>query len=215
MKILLLLASALIIFTSCNNSGKSAKTFCDTNCNTNEVSFKGDGGFNQSAVLKLNQCLADTLTWFHDRAWNTRQVHVSNFLKKSIRVNPSAIKCYFQDTTMVWFSFNDCMTGRGYLLKLFYSKNDYIQSISGALNSFDPKFSVDNDLRAYTDRGNFYVDNVTNGKRAQMTFKKEYEMDFDNIHKYIDTVDVTKQRMYIVLIDKNGEKIPFEKKIDL
>ena len=40
-------------------------------------------------------------------------------------------------------------------------------------------------------------------------------MDLNDVKKSIDTLNVTKQRMYIVLIDKDGSKTPFEKKIEL
>lgn len=215
MRYLPLLLLACIFFASCSNSGKSAKTFCDTNCKTNELNFKGEAPFNQSATLKLSNCLADSLIWTHELTINRRKINVGEALDANITINPAAVKCYFQDTTLIWLSFNDCVTGRGYLLKLPYNADGTIRKVKGALNSFDSKFAVDPDLRAYTDRGNLYVDNVTDGKSAEMTFKKEYDMDFADIHKYIDTLNVTKKRMYIVLIDKDGNKVPFEKKIEL
>ena len=85
-----------------------------------------------------------------------------------------------EDTIVAWLTFNDCITGRGYLLKLPFPKNGVIGKYTGALNSFDPKFSVAPDLRAYTDRGSIFVINIQTGKEAAMTFKETYEnMDFN------------------------------------
>jgi hypothetical protein len=120
----------------------------------------------------------------------------------------------FQDTVCAWLAFNDCLTGRGYLIKLPFNKGNGIQKISGALNGFDPKFFVDPDLRAYTDKGSIFVVNTTNGKEAQMTFREEYPIDFTDIHKVVDTISVTKNRIYAKLL-KDGKEIPFEKQISL
>jgi hypothetical protein len=214
MRIILLLAFTAVLFSSCNNKGK-AKAFCDTVCKTTQFSFKGDAPFNQSATVSVNNCNADSLTWTHGKSSNTRGIQLTEFLNQPVKLNQSAISCAFQDTSLVWLAFNDCTSGRGYLLKLPYNKSKTIQKITGALNAFDPKFSIDPDLRAYTDRGNIYVANVHTGKEEQMTFKKEYEMDFNNIHKAIDTINVTRQRVYVKLIDKNGQEVEFEKKIQL
>ena len=90
-----------------------------------------------------------------------------------------------------------------------------MQTLTGALNSFDPKFSLDPDLRAYTDRGSIYVVNVKTGKQEQMTFKENYkDMDFNDIHKVLDSIHVTKDRIYVKLL-KYGQDVPFEKNVSL
>jgi hypothetical protein len=214
MRIFLLLALASLAFTACNNHGK-AKTFCDTTCSNGDISFKGDEKFDQSLILSIKNCQPDTLSWTHGRAPSHKKIQLTEFLNQPLKLNQKNVSCGFQDTSMVWLAFNDCVTGRGYLLKLPYNQNKSIQKITSALNSFDPKFSVDPDLRAYTDRGNIYVADVHTGKEAEMTFKKEYDMDFNDIHKAIDTINVTKKRIYVKLIDKDGKEVPLEKNIDL
>lgn len=214
MKKALILPALIVFLFSCNDK-KESKSFCDGNCNTNEMSFKGDSKFEQSVSLLLKDCVGDTLTWTHGKTINRRKIQLAEFMEKPIKMNKSAISCGFQDTSFLWFSFNDCATGRGYLLKLPYNNNGSILKFSGALNSFDSKFNIDPDMRAYTDRGNLYVVNVASGKDTQMTFKKEYEMDFNDIHKAIDTVSVSKSKMYIKLIDEKGNPKEFEKKIAL
>ncbi len=86
--------------------------------------------------------------------------------------------------------------------------------MTGALNSFDPKFSVAPDLRAYTDRGSIYVIDINTGKEAMMTFKETYDIDFDKIHEVVDSVNVTNKRIYVAL-KKEGKVVPIEKAIEL
>ena len=55
---------------------------------------------------------------------------------------------------------------------------------------------------------------ATNGKEAQMTFKEEYPIDFNDIHKVIDTISISKSKVFVRLL-KDGNPVPFEKQIDL
>jgi hypothetical protein len=202
------------MFTSCQNKGKTAKTFCDTTCITEPLTFKDNSKYNPTLTLTVRNCNPDSITWTHDKLNIAQSMDMSNFLKEPVRLNKSAVNCVFQDTSYAWLSFNDCFTGRGYLLKLPFRNAEKIQRISGALNSFDPKFSIDPDLRAYTDRGSIYVVNVKNGNEAQMTFKEAYDIDFNDIHKVVDTVNITKSRIYAKLL-KDGKEVPFEKNVSL
>lgn len=214
MRITLLILSATILLTACNNNAKTAKTFCDTTCNSDTIRFQGNEQFKQSLTIGIKNCKPDTLSWTHGKILTSRQVQLPDFLGHDIKINKAAVNAVFQDTTAAWLSFNDCITGRGYLLKLPFSKSGDIQKMTGALNSFDPKFSVDPDLRAYTDRGSIYVVNIKDGKDAMMTFKEEYPIDFDDLHKVVDTINVTKSRIYVKLL-KDGKEVPFEKNISL
>ena len=56
--------------------------------------------------------------------------------------------------------------------------------------------------------------NVTNGKTAEMTFKENYEMDYDNIHSSIDSINVTKSRIFVKLL-KDDKELPLEKNVSL
>jgi hypothetical protein len=214
MKLFLLIAIAGMFFTSCTN-GKTAKTFCDTTCSGDSIQFKGSEEFQQTLSIGLKNCLPDTLTWTNNQVLSSQQLQLGDFLGKTIKINKSAVACAFQDTVMAWLSFNDCITGRGYLLKLPFAKGAKMQKISSALNSFDPKFSVDPDLRAYTDGGNIFVANVKTGKEDEMTFKVEYPVDYDNIHTTIDSINVTKQRIFVRLLKEDGSPVTLETKIDL
>ena len=215
MRLVLLLAVASVLFTSCSNDGKSAKTFCDTACRNDSFIFKGDDQLKQRVYISVKGCAADTIGWTHVNKAITAKIGLGDFAKTPLRLNQSAISVAFKDTSAAWVAFNDCVTGRGYLVKIKMTRFGGADVISGGLNSFVSKFSIDPDLRAYTDKGNLYIDNVVTGKEAQMTFKKEWDMDLNDVLKTIDTLNVTKQRAYIVLIDKDGKKVPIEKKIEL
>lgn len=201
-----------MLFASCSSSD-STPTFCDTACKTDTIRFSGDNQFEQALKIGLKNCKPDTLIYYYKGARTEKRIHLGDYMGKPFTLNPNFVNCYFQDTTLAWLSFNDCVTGRGFLLKLD-KNNKNTQKITSALNSFDKKFSIDQDLRAYTDAGNIFVENVTNGKKAEMTFKKEYQIDYNTIHKVIDSVHITKDRIFVQLIS-DGKPLPLEKKIEL
>jgi hypothetical protein len=131
-----------------------------------------------------------------------------------VRLNSSAINCFIKDTSYAWVSFNDCLTGRGYLMHLPFNKKQTVRKMSSAINSFDKKFVVPDDLRAYCDYSTIYVEDINTGSKAQMTFKEEYKIDFNAIHETIDTVNISRNRIFVQLM-KDGKKIPIEKSITL
>ena len=216
MRNFILLIAAASFFTACNNSTQTKRSFCDTtNCKPDSLVVKESIHFNPTASVYIDNCMPDSISWTHDRLENNRQIKVSEYINQPVKVNKSNMSIAITDTSDVWVAFNDCITGRGYLLKLPFRKGNGLQTLTGALNSFDPKFSLDPDLRAYTDRGSIYVVNVKTGKQEQMTFKENYkDMDFNDIHKVLDSIHVTKDRIYVKLL-KNGQEVPFEKNVSL
>jgi hypothetical protein len=215
MKFLTLFLSAIILLCSCgNNSGQTAQPFCDTTCNNDTIKFSEQHKLNPRLSISVKNCLADTIAWTHDALPADRQIHVGTFLEKLVRLNKSAVSCFIKDTSYAWLAFNDCNNGRGYLLYLPFDKKASIRKMSSAINSFDKKFVVAEDLRAYADYSTIYVEDINTGKQESMTFKEEYKIDFNNIHQVIDSVNVSHDRIFVQLI-KNGEKLPLEKKINL
>ena len=67
---------------------------------------------------------------------------------------------------------------------------------------------------AYTDRGNIYVEETKSGKKAMMTFGKALDIDYDAIHEYIDSVNVSPERIWVKVKIENEWK-ELEKKITL
>ncbi|HEX2606497.1 MAG TPA: hypothetical protein VHK91_03920 [Flavisolibacter sp.] len=215
MRILTGLLSLGILFASCGGGkGSSSKTFCDTTCRSDSFKFKGTDRFESVVNISVRDCAPDSISWTHIRQDLVRTIPMSDLTNQEVRLNPSNIKCVIKDTSHVWLSFNDCITGRGFLFKLPFNKANPIGKFKGAVNSFDPKFIVAEDLRAYTDRGSIFVVDVNTGKEAQMTFKKGYDIDFDKIHEVLDSVNITHKRIYVKLLNE-GKEVPLEKAIDL
>ncbi|MES2883064.1 MAG: hypothetical protein V4676_13015 [Bacteroidota bacterium] len=211
---LLFFIFASAIFVSCNNSGSAAKTFCDTTCKSDSFRFENKASLVSSVVISVKDCAPDSVRWTHGGLSTARQVAIEDLTNQSVRLNASALSCVIKDTSHAWLTFNDCITGRGYFFKLPFNKQNDVNKMTGALNSFDPKFSVAPDLRAYTDRGSIYVIDINTGKEAMMTFKETYDIDFDKIHEVVDSVNVTNKRIYVAL-KKEGKVVPIEKAIEL
>ena len=215
MRFLLVLLTIGFFLDSCDNSGSStAATFCDTACNNDSLKYSGDHKLRPRVTITVNNCTGDSITWTHDALPANRQMHMGTLLDNLVRLNKSAVSCFIKDTSYAWVAFNDCITGRGYLLQLPFDKKQSVRKMSSAINSFDKKFVVPDDLRAYADYSTIYVEDINTGKKEQMTFKEEYKINFNTIHEVIDSVNVSHDRIYVQLI-KNGEKLPLEKKISL
>lgn len=211
----LLILSLFAVALRCGDGkATAAATFCDTTCNSDTLRFEGDSKFRPYVSISQKNCIADTLTWTHDALPSKQQMQVPTLLDNMVRVNKAAINCYFKDTSYAYLSFNDCISGRGYLVKLPFSKKESIVKISSALNAFDKKFAVPEDLRAYADRSTLYVVDIATGKKEQMTFKEQYQIDFNDVHSVIDSINVSRSRMF-VLLKKDGKDILIEKKINL
>lgn len=213
-KLFLLATAASLLFISCNSKSDTAKPFCDTTCNSQALTFRGSARYGSSVHISMKGCGPDSLSWTHANMATSRQIPFTDLVNQDVRINTSAIDCFIKDTTYAWLSFNDCFTGRGYLFKLPFNKSNNITKLSGALNSFDPKFAVEEGLKAYTDRGSIFVVDLVTGKEAVMTFKETYDIDFNKIHEVVDSINVTHTNIYVKLL-KNGQEVPLQKSINL
>ena len=214
MRIVLLLLPFSFFFASCGNKAEQAQTFCDTTCASDTFKFNGDHKLKPRVEISVKNCIADSISWTHDYMPANRQMHMGTLLGNLVRINKSAISCFIKDTSYAWVAFNDCITGRGYLLQLPFDKKQSLRKMSSAINAFDKKFVVPDDLRAYADYSTIYVEDINTGKKEMMTFKEEYNIDFDKIHEVIDSVNISRSRLFVQLI-KDGNKLPLEKKISL
>ena len=206
-------ASAVYSF-GCGSKGSSAKTFCDTACLKDSIKFTGDHKLKPYVYITASSCIADTLTWSYSGMGVNRKMGIADLLNNMVHINKDYIKCFIKDTAYAWLMFNDCATGRGYQLKLPFNKTDNIGRKSSGINGIDPKFSIADNIVAYTDRGNIFVEEMATGKTAQMTFGKALDIDYDAIHEHIDSVNVTSERIWVkVKIDNEWKEL--EKKITL
>ena len=161
-----------------------------------------------------NQCKADTLLWSYEGMGVNRKIGLANILGQAVPIQASYARCLFDGNKKAWLLFNDCATGRGYQIKLPYDKRESISVRSSGINSIDPKFNIDPDLMAYTDRGNIYVEHTKNETCAMMTFRELVPIDYNRIHDHIDSVRVSNKKIWIRIKIQNEWK-ELEKDIDL
>ncbi len=209
---LFILVGIVASTTSCNNSS-AGKTFCDTTCSTDSFKFKGENPFHPVVAIGVNKCKVDSILWTYDLV-SGRLVSFPEFIGQPVSLNKNAIDCFFKDTSYAWLQFNDCITGRGFLLKLSYDKNKETRKITGAFTRFDPKFSIDPALIAYTDRGSVFVENMETAQQAIVPFDNAYDIEFNKLHETVDSVNITKSRVFVKMI-RNGQEKVYEKKISL
>ena len=218
MRFILIALIAVVIgfsFEACKSSS-GPKLFCDTACIKDTMKFSNDAHpLKPYLYISARNCVADTLIWSYAGMGTNRKSGFADLLNNpDIRLNKNFVKCFIGDTTYAWLMFNDCVTGRGYILKLPYNKTNPIGRKSSAINNTDPKYSVASGLAAYTDRGNIFVEEMATGKKAMMTFGKMVDIDYDAIHNYIDSVNVSPGRIWVkIKIDNDWTTL--EKEITL
>jgi hypothetical protein len=131
-----------------------------------------------------------------------------------VRINGQFVTAKFKDNAYVWLLFNDCVTGRGFQIKLPYDKKEKFSIKSSGINSFDRKFSIPEHLIVNTDRGNIFVEDAYSGKKAMMTFGEKLPIDYDVIHDHLDSVHITDTRIW-VRFKSNNKWVEKEKNIVL
>ena len=215
MKNLFLFIISFILISSCSNSG-GGKMFCSTTCQTDTIKFtKDDHKLKPYLFISASECLPDTVIWSYSGLGTNRKLSFSDFAGLKFQINKSNINCFINDTSYIWLSFNDCSNGRGYVAKIPFDKSKNIFRKGSAFNKLDPKYAVADGLVAYTDRGNVFVEEMATGKKAMMTFGKMIaDLDYDAMHEFIDSVNITPTRIWAkVMIDNKWKEI--EKTITL
>ncbi|MBL7732628.1 MAG: hypothetical protein JNM88_15735 [Chitinophagaceae bacterium] len=216
MRFLVILTGIAIMtasLVSCKSSGDAPKSFCDTACLKDTLKFTGDHALKPYVYITAKNCLPDSIIWSF-KGIGIRKTGFTYLLGTTVNINPDVIRYFFRDTAVAYVIFNDCSTGRGFQITLPYNKSKNFSLKSSGINSFDPKFSIEKNLLVSTDRGNIFVEDMSTGKTAEMTFGEKIEIDYDAIHDHIDSVNVTSDRIWAkVLIGK--EWVVKEKKISL
>jgi hypothetical protein len=201
-------------FGACK-SGSGPATFCDTACMKDSLKFVNNNHpLKPYVYINAKNCSPDTITWSYEGAQANRKIGFAYLLQEGIKLDKNFTRCFLSDTTQAWLLFNDCETGRGYQVKLPFNKNKSMNANSSGLNNLDKKFAVSDELVVYSDRGNLFVEDMATGKKAMMTFGKRIEIDYDNIHATIDSINVTATNIW-AKVKLDGEWKVLEKKITL
>lgn len=210
MRILISFA-VVILFISVINGCKSSKTpsDCDLACPKDTLKFSNPNHpLKPYVYVSVKDCKSDTMIWSYAGMGVNRKIELP-----AIQLNKNLVHCIINDTANAWLLFNDCQTQRGFFVKVLFSK------VGGkinpkAINSLDKKFSVSEGLVAYTDEGNVFVEDMSTGKQAMMTFGEQLDFDFDAIHKTLDSVNITPQRIW-AKVKLNGAWKELQKDITL
>lgn len=189
-----ILLSTAALVTSCGEKAAEApKVFCDTVCFSDTIKIEGTHKLKPYVYISGNDCKPDTITWSYNGAKTNKKLHIINDLlgNKNLKINKSLFKGYIRDTAWAYIMFNDCLTGQNYQIRINFDDKYDIRPSKKGINNFDPKFDVAENLFVYTDGGNLFIEEMTTGKTAMMTFGQDAGVDFDYIHDKIDSVNVT------------------------
>lgn len=220
MRICLFLVAAILLqytFSACGSS--SPKAFCDTVCIKDTLKYEDASQPHQPYVyISGKDCKPDYLIMSHSDMETNRKMGFSDVVGTNVNINKEKLSVFFKDSSYVWLTFNDCLSGRGYIIQIPFNKVAKIRRKASAFTSFDPKYSVAPGLIAYTDKGNIFVEDMATGKQGMMTFGKELPLEYNNMHEYIDSVNITPTRVfakYKTDLFKDKEWLTREKAIEL
>ena len=186
----------LYAFSACKSSAPPA-TLCDTACMKDTIKFvEANHPLEPYVYIAPGDCGPGQVILSHGGMDMNRKLNFAEIAGSGIRLNKDNISAFIKDTSYVWLTFNDCQSGRGYIIRLPFNKTDKIRRKASAFTSFDPKYSIATGLVAYTDKGNLFVEEMSTGKTAMMTFGKELDLDYDAMHEHIDSVNVTPTHVY-------------------
>lgn len=198
-----------IFFFSCKSSTADAPlSFCDTACLTDSIKFKGDHKLEPSVFITSSDCKADSIIWTYIGLGELRKTSFEGLIGRTPSINKNFIRCYFNNADVAWVMFNDCETGRGFQIKLPYDKSQSVSPKGSGINNIDPKFSIADNLVVFTDRGNLFIEDMSTGKKATMTFGEALDIDYDALHDHIDSVNITNTRGWAkILIGKEWKVV--------
>jgi hypothetical protein len=211
--LLCLFAIIQFLLPACQGSGGQA-TFCDTTCNNDTIAFTGTHATLPTVSISMKGCLPDSIQWYHSEMDTYTKTGLAYLIGQPVRINSQFVAAKFKDNAYVWLLFNDCLTGRGFQIKLPYDKKEKFSIKSSGINSFDRKFSIPENLIVNTDRGNIFVEDAYSGKKAMMTFGEKLPIDYDVIHDHLDSVHITDTRIW-VRFKSNNKWVEKEKNIVL
>lgn len=209
---ILAISITLLSMNSCKSgtkeTGETGKGFCEPDCKTDTIQQAADNKDKSFVRITMKDCEPDSITWGNRQMAAYRQMVFAELAGKFVKIANDKVRFYFNDTKYAWLIFNECEWGQGYIIKLPFNKTDNIFRKNSAINSLDPKYVVDPGLVSYTDRGNVFVEEMATGKTAMMTFGEMLEMEYDDMHNTVDSVNISPTRIWAkVKIGKEWKEI--------
>ncbi len=198
---------------ACKSSAPA--TFCDTGCMRDTIKYTEESHpLRPYVYISARNCQPDSLIWSYEGMGVNRKLDFMDLTGASLHLDKKYARCVFKDTSYAWLLFNDCIGGRGYYFKIPFNKTMSLGRSNRAINGFDPKFSVADNLVSYIDPGNIFIEDMTTGKKAMMTFGKDIQPDYGTIHNSIDSVNITPTKIWARVKIENEWK-DLEKKVEL
>lgn len=201
---------ATIALVSCKEGEKkvASQPFCtDTACVTEPLYVKSDAPGKPFVRISYKDCQIDSIHWEKGGMGVIKDIIFSEFIPNVVKPSKQFISAEIFDGKTAWIKFNDCPTGRGFLIKLPFDKGGTTAKFTSAINNFDPKFKIEDGLVAYYDNTFIYVEDQKTGLMAKqlLTDTGVMGIDYDNIHSLIDSVNITKTNIYAKLIVEKKE----------
>jgi hypothetical protein len=210
-----LFAAFILIIAACNNEPAIPKSLCSDPCLKDTLKYTIADPGNPYVYISAKQCSPDTILWSTKYSETNRKLGIVYTLGQPVNINKDFISCFIQDTSFALLQFNDCTSFRGYILRLPFNKQNNIRKISSAFTNFDKKFKIGDGLICYADYTFLYVEDILTGKKEQLKLAdKQLTIDWENIHATFDSVNVTRNRIFVNFIENNEVK-PLEKTISL
>ena len=213
------ISSALIILAatiaSCGGENKetvSAAPFCsDTSCIADPIITE----LGKAKVqVVFNNCTIDSIHWTNNGAKAQQSIVFKEYIGREIKVSKEKIKVIVNDDKYAWLVANDCATGRGFVVKMPFTKEGTLGKYASALTNFDPKFKLEDGLVAYYDNTFIYVQDMATQKVAKTLLSDVgvRNINFDEAHSVVDSVNITKSNIFAIL---NIDGKPTERKAAL
>lgn len=208
------LLAIVVLLVACNSKEPAPVTLCDKPCVSDTLNFTLQGNeFEPYVKLIPGNCLVDTVIWSSKVIPNKRKLHLSTSLELIPAIDKSTIKCYIRDTNYAVLLFNDCLTRRGFWLKLPLGNSGVTEQSLSAFNNADPRYKVEEGLICYKANNTFFVEDFMTGKKAIVQLPSP-TLEFETMYDVVDSVNVSRGRLFLNLKD-GGKTKAFEKNIEL
>ncbi|MGJ7032226.1 hypothetical protein [Niabella hirudinis] len=193
-----------VLLASCGGSSEgttetASSSFCtDSACIKEPLRLGSPTPDKPSVTVSFKDCQIDSILFDNGKAGNAKIGFTEFFQGRKIKPGKALFGYEFAEGQAAWLKFNDCGTGRGYLIKVPVGKGISPMKYFSAVNSFDPKFKVAEGLVSYYDNTFLYVQDVQTGKEAKtlLTDTGVKGVDHDNVHSFIDSVNISKDHLY-------------------
>lgn len=190
--------AALLLF-SCGSNGKeknedAGTAICKADCLKDSLKFGDEGKGRAYVYVTPKSCGIDSIFW---GTHGMGTVRGAAFNRPEFKANKDKMRFLYNGGNYAYLLMNDCETRKGLVAKLLMvtlpaEKQQTFMLTGKGINNGNPKFSVADNLVVTCDGGNLLIDDVSTGKQSTMTFGKWIQdIDYDAIHEYIDSVNVT------------------------